>query len=90
MNFDEIISGAAFSLGFVQMYKSLEKSVDVDVKNKDVAIISLVASILWLIYQYRKLGANVTTVYMVLGIFVQLYILNRILLKEDNKLKDSK
>jgi hypothetical protein len=48
-----------------------------------------VASILWLIYQYRKLGANVTTVYMVLGIVVQIYILNRILLKEGNKLKDS-
>jgi len=86
MEFNDIIASIAFGLGFVLMYKDLENSDTVDVKQKNIVLLGLVSSILWLVYQYRRYGINMTTMYTSTGLIVQLYVLNKILLKE----KDTK
>lgn len=82
MNFDEIIASIAFSIGFLMMYRDLEKSENVDVKMKKNVMLSIFVSCLWFTYQYRKFGTNISTVYTGVGLILQIYILNRILLEE--------
>ena len=89
MNFDEVISTLAFGLSFVEIIKQVETAKFVDVEKKGVVIVGLISSCLWFTYQYRKLGTNATTVFTGVGIVVQYYILNEILLKERKRLKDS-
>jgi hypothetical protein len=86
MELNDIIASIAFGLGFVLMYKDLENSDTVDVKQKNIVLLGLVSSILWLVHQYRRYGINMTTMYTSTGLMVQLYVLNKILLKE----KDTK
>ena len=73
---DEIISSVAMGLGLVQMYQQV-REID-----ENTIILGLLTSFLWLVYQYRKYGLNATTIYTSAGLIVQLYILNKILLKE--------
>lgn len=79
MDLNEIISSIAFSIGFLQMYDQVNK-VDEKVDTKMVYTASVV-SLLWVIYQYRKFGMNISTVYTSVGFIVQLYTLKRILEK---------
>ena len=77
MDLNEIISSVAFGIGFLQMYdqvNKLEEQVD-----EKMLYIALVASFLWVIYQYRKFGMNISTVYTSIGFIVQLYTLKSIL-----------
>lgn len=82
MNINEIISSIAFGIGFVQMYKQVEMSDTLGKDAKNMLLLSTLASCLWLIYQYRKFGMNISTVYTSTGLIVQLYVLNKILVKE--------
>jgi uncharacterized protein with PQ loop repeat len=82
MNINEIISSIAFGIGFVQMYKQVETSDTLGKDAKNMLLLSTLASCLWLIYQYRKFGLNISTVYTSTGLIVQLYVLNKILVKE--------
>jgi hypothetical protein len=52
------------------------------VDRKNTILLGLLSSCLWLVYQYRKYGVNMTTLYTSSGLIVQLYVLNQILLKE--------
>jgi len=79
---DEIISSVAMGLGFVQLYDQVKKVEDIDTTMKNTILLSIVTSLLWFIYQYRKYGFNMTTLYTSAGLIVQLYVLNKILLKE--------
>ena len=82
MELNQIIASIAFGLGFVLMYKDLKNSDTVDVEQKNVILLGLVSSLLWFVHQYRRYGINMTTVYTSVGMIVQLYVLNKILLKE--------
>tara|TARA_Y100000389_G_scaffold67703_1_gene64122 strand:- start:950 stop:1210 length:261 start_codon:yes stop_codon:yes gene_type:complete len=85
---DDIISGVAFGLGFIEMYGQVCNVEKIDVNLKRTVILGILTSSLWFVYQYRKHGLNVTTLYTTTGLIVQLYVLNAILVKEDKKLKD--
>jgi hypothetical protein len=86
MDINDIIAGFAFGIGFYQMYSELKKSGEIDESSKNKVVLSLIASCLWLIYQSRKYGLNASTVYTSSGLLVQLYILNKILLKERDRI----
>lgn len=88
MDIDNTIAGLAFGIGFIQMYQDLKKSEKVDETSKNAILLSLVGSCLWLIYQSRKYGMNFTVAYTTLGIIIQLYVLNKILVKEMKEVKD--
>ena len=77
MDLNEIISSVAFGIGFLQMYDQVNK-IEEQVDEK-MLYIALVASFLWVIYQYRKFGMNISTVYTSVGFIVQLYTLKSIL-----------
>jgi hypothetical protein len=83
---DEIISSLAMGLGLIQMYDQVRRIDDIDINTKNLVLVGITTSCLWFVYQYRKYGLNMTTLYTSSSIIVQLYILNRILLKE----KDTK
>ena len=82
MNTNDIISRIAFGIGFVQMYNQVQTSDELDIGAKNMLLMSTLTSVLWLTYQYRKFGLNITTLYTSAGLIVQLYVLNKILLKE--------
>ena len=88
MNFNEAISTLEFSLSFVEMFSEVKKAEFVSVEHKNIILLSLFTSCLWLIYQYRTIGTNATTLATGLGILVQIYVLNTILLKEQKDLKN--
>lgn len=79
---DDIISSLAMGLGFVQLYDQVKKVEDIDSTMKNTILLGIVTSLLWFIYQYRKYGLNMTTLYTSASLIVQLYVLNEILLKE--------
>ena len=81
MDLNEIISSVAFGMGFLQMYDRVNKQEEqVDEK---MLYMALVASFLWVIYQYRKFGMNISTVYTSAGFIVQLYTLRSILRRKN-------
>jgi hypothetical protein len=82
MEFNDIIATLAFGLGFVQMYIDLLDSDKLDKKSKRRIMLGITASILWLVYHSRKYGLNASTLYTTSGLLVQLYLLNKILVKD--------
>ena len=82
---DEVISTIAMGLGLVQLYDQVRKIDEIDVNAKNAILLAILTSILWFIYQYRKYGLNATTLYTSAGLIVQLYVLNKILLKEKDR-----
>ena len=86
MNTNDIIPSIAFGIGFVQMYNQVQTSDELDVSAKNMLVMSTLTSVLWLTYQYRKFGLNITTLYTSAGLIVQLYVLNKILLKEKERI----
>ena len=84
MDLNEIISSIAFGIGFLQMYdqvKRHEERID-EIVDKKMLYIALVANLLWVVYQYRKFGMNISTIYTSVSFIVQLYILKRIIEKD--------
>ena len=82
MEFNDIIATAAFSIGFIQMYSDIQNSDELTKKSKKRIVLGIIASILWLTYQARKYGNNTSTMYTTVGLLVQVYLLNKILLKD--------
>ena len=78
---ENFIPSIAMGLGFVQFYRQLDSVEDID---KNTIMLGILTSSLWLVFQYRKYGINATTIYTSTGLLVQMYMLNRILLKEKN------
>ena len=85
MDANNLISVFAFGIGFIQMYQDYMKSDTLTPGAKGSVLLSLIASSLWLIYQSRKYGMNFTVAYTSVGLILQLYILNKILVKENEK-----
>ena len=79
---DDIISSVAMGLGLVELYGRLRSVDELGPEMKNTILLGILTSSLWLVYQYRKYGLNATTLYTSAGLIVQLYILNKILLKE--------
>jgi len=90
MDANNVVAAFAFGIGFIQMYQDYMRSEDMDEKSKNAVLLSLLASCLWLIYQSRKYGMNFTVAYTGAGLLLQLYLLNKILVKEDKKNKSKK
>mgnify|MGYP003634785847 CR=1 FL=1 len=76
MNFNDIIASVA--IGFVQMYDKLQKSEEVGEESRDILIMGVTTTALWLTYQYRKFGLNMLTINTSVALAVQIYVLNRI------------
>jgi Na+/proline symporter len=90
MDANNVVAAFAFGIGFIQMYQDYMRSEEMDEKSKNAVLLSLLASMLWLIYQSRKYGMNFTVAYTGIGLLLQLYLLNKILVKEDKKNKSKK
>lgn len=84
MDTNNVIAAIAFGIGFIQMYQDVIKTEKVDEKSKNAILLSIIASCLWLIYQSRKYGMNFTVAYTGIGLAVQMYVLNKILVKEND------
>ena len=82
MEFNDIIATIAFGIGFAQMYHDLETSDELNSRSKKRIVMAIIASSLWLVYQSRKYGLNATSLYTGFGLAVQLYLLNKVLVKE--------
>ena len=78
MNLNDIIASVAIGLGFVQMYDKLQKSEEVGEESRDILIMGVTTTTLWLTYQYRKFGLNMLTINTSVALAVQIYVLNRI------------
>lgn len=85
MDTDNVLAAIAFGIGFIQMYQDLKRSEEVDEKSKNAVMLGVLASIMWLIYQSRKYGMNFTVAYTGVGLLIQLYVLNKILIKENKQ-----
>ena len=85
---ENTIAGLAFGLGFFQLYDQIRNVKDIDFNLKSTIIISIISSILWFIFQFKRYGLNMTTLYTSTGLIVQLYVLNAILVKEKNNIKE--
>jgi len=85
MDTNNVIAAVAFGIGFIQMYQDLKRSEEVDEKSKNAVMLGGLASIMWLIYQSRKYGMNFTVAYTGVGLLIQLYVLNKILVKENKQ-----
>ena len=83
---DDIISSVAMGLGLIELYSQVRSVEEIDINKKNAILLGILTSCLWFVYQYRKYGLNMTTMYTTAGLIVQLYVLNKILLKE----KDTK
>lgn len=79
----DIDAAAAVSIGLYQMYDQY-KTGDTQGATRKYIYLSIMASLLWLSYQYRK-GANFSAVYTGVGLLLNLYILN---LKEKDEKKN--
>ena len=78
MNLNDIIASVAIGLGFVQMYDKLQKSEEVGEESRDILIMGVTTTALWLTYQSRKFGLNMLTINTSVALAVQIYVLNRI------------
>ena len=76
---DDFIAGSAITLGVSQMLLRVFNAKDhkADENTFMHLYMGILASILWMIYQYKK-GANYSAVYSIIGLFSQLYILYKV------------
>jgi hypothetical protein len=85
MDTNNVIAAIAFGIGFIQMYQDFARSDEVDEKSKNAVMLSVLVSSLWLIYQSRKYGMNFTVAYTTVGLVLQLYVLNKIMVKANKR-----
>ncbi len=88
MNANNTFAILSFGVGFIQMYNDFMNSDEVDEKSKNTMMLSVLVSSTWLLYQLHKDGPNFSVAYTSVGLFLQLYILNKILIKESKKHRD--
>lgn len=79
MDLNQIISSVGFSLGIVQMFDQVKTATKKKVEDKKMLYLTLAVTVLWAVYQFRKLGMEFTTVYTLIGLAVQIYVLKQIL-----------
>jgi hypothetical protein len=77
MDLNNILASVGFSLGIVQMFDSV-RTAKKKVEDKKMLYIALIATTLWTVYQFRKFGLKFTTVYTLVGLAVQIYVLKQI------------
>jgi hypothetical protein len=82
MKFNDIIATTALSTGLVKMYMDFENSDKVDVKFKNSIIFGIVITATWLIYYTNEYGFSHFTVYTLISLLLQLYVLKNIIDKE--------
>lgn len=85
MNVDNTIAGAAFAIGLYETFNRFQKSRGEEYINNitlESILISLLGTVLWLIYQYRSYGVNFTVAYTGIALILNLFILNKILNKD--------
>jgi hypothetical protein len=85
MQLDTTLATSALGIGVFQMYQTfnkIRKTGDLSEHKRNYVILSVVASIFWFIYQFRRSGANLTLAYTTLGLALQIYILREILIRE--------
>jgi len=82
MKFNDIIATTALSTGLVKMYMDFENSDKVDVKFKNSILFGIVITTTWLIYYTNEYGFSHFTVYTLISLLLQLYILRNIMKKE--------
>jgi hypothetical protein len=84
MSLDVTLPMAAFGIGTFQMYQTfnkIKKTGDLSGHKRNYVILSIIASVFWFIYQFRRSGANFTLAYTTLGLALEIYILREILIK---------
>ena len=91
MNTDDNIAVLAMIFGTVEMMyyaRDLFNTKTMRAYSLEQVLIGILASILWIVYQYRK-GANVSATYSVIGLLLSLYVLKRLLKeRKDDKKND--
>jgi|TARA_B100001094_G_scaffold139274_1_gene134738 lipid-A-disaccharide synthase-like uncharacterized protein len=91
MNTDDNIAFIAITIGLAQMMMLTNKLIntkDISYYSLEYVLAGILASTLWIIYQYRK-GANFSVMYSTAGLFLGLYILKRLLKERKSKKEKS-
>ena len=81
MNTDDKIAFIAITIGLAKMLmlvKELINTDDISNYSLEYVICGIIASTLWIVYQYRK-GANFSVVYSSAGLSIGLYVLQRLI-----------
>ena len=89
MNTDDKLAFIAITIGLAQMLMLIKKLIntdDISYYSLEYVIAGIIASTLWIVYQYRK-GANFSVVYSSAGLCIGLYVLQR-LIKERKPKKE--
>jgi CDP-diglyceride synthetase len=84
MKFNDIIAYTAIATSIVKMYMDFENSNNIDIKFKNSIIFGIIVTTTWLIYYTNQYGFSVFTMYTVLSLLLQLYVLKNIMVKENN------
>jgi CDP-diglyceride synthetase len=84
MKFNDIIAYTAIATSIVKMYMDFENSNNIDIKFKNSIIFGIIVTTTWLIYYTNQYGFSVFTMYTVLSLLLQLYVLKNIMVKESN------
>ena len=84
MKFNDIIAYTAIATSIVKMYMDFENSNNIDIKFKNSIIFGIIVTTTWLIYYTNQYGFSVFTLYTVLSLLLQLYVLKNIMVKESN------
>jgi hypothetical protein len=78
MKIDDIIASIALGLGFVQIYDNFNRSDEVGEESKQMLLLGIITTSLWLTYQTRRYGLNLLTVNTSIALAVQIYVISRI------------
>jgi hypothetical protein len=78
MKIDDVIASVALGLGFVQIYDNFNRSDEVGEESRNMLILGIVTTGLWLTYQVRRYGVNLLTVNTSIALAVQVYVMSRI------------
>jgi len=78
MKIDDILASIALGLGFVQIYDDFQKSDEVGHESRNMLIVGIITTLLWLTYQVRRYGVNLLTVNTSIALAVQIYVMSRI------------
>jgi len=83
MDVDGTILTVALTIGFIQLLASVNRATEkLDLQEISLAVF---VSSLWVIYEFRKGGVNLSSTYALLGLVVNLYLLNKILLRREDE-----
>ena len=90
MDTDDKIAFVAVLIGMGQMgilTNKLVNTKDISYYSIEYVVLGIFASTLWTFYQYRK-GSNFSVIYSSAGLFLGLYILQRLLKEKTVKKKE--